>query len=343
VIRIGVVGVGYWGPNLVRTLNEIDGAEVVRVADLRSGRREFIDKRFPGVETTPRSEDVLLGDDIDAVFIASPPETHCDLAIAALQAGKHVFVEKPMATRIGDAERMAAVAEERGRKLAVGHLFLYHPAIVTVKNLLQQGELGDIYFISSTRANLGPPNAKADVVWDLAPHDISIVLHLMGERPAEITARGASFTNSNLIETAYVNLQFPSGRMAQVNVSWLTPNKTRRLEVVCNSKTVIYDDMQPVHKVQVFDAGVDNRKKAADGDAMALGYGPGSMWCPAIPACEPLRAECEDFLRCVENGGEPLSSGREAVETVRVLQAASELIRAGSLRQTLTLNGKETR
>jgi predicted dehydrogenase len=324
-------------------LSGIDGAEVVRVADLRPGRREFIEKRFPGLETTPRSEDVVLGDDIDAVFIASPPETHCDLAIAALQAGKHVFVEKPMATRVADAERMAAVAEECGRKLAVGHLFLYHPAIVTVRNLLQRGELGDIYFLSSTRANLGPPNAKADVLWDLAPHDISIVLHLIGERPSAVTARGASFTNPNLIETAYVNLQFPSGRMAQINVSWLTSNKTRRLEVVCSGKTVVYDDMQPIHKVQVFDAGVDNRRKAGDGDAMALGYGPGSAWCPAIPACEPLRAECEDFLRCVESGGEPLSSGRQALETVRVLEAASESIRAASVCQSLAANEKETR
>lgn len=335
MIRIGVVGVGYWGPNLVRTLNEIQGVEIVRVADLRSGRREFIETRFPGLKTTPRSDDVVLGDDIDAVFIASPPETHCGLAIAALQAGKHVFVEKPMATRAVDAERLSAVAHECGRKLAVGHLFLYHPAVVTVRNLLQSGELGEIYFVSSTRANLGPPNAKVDVLWDLAPHDVSIVLDLIGERPVAVTARGASFSDPSLIETAYVNLQFPSGRMAQINVSWLTPSKTRRLELVCSRKTVVYDDMQPVHKVQVFDAGVDNRRKASDVDAIALGYGPGSMWCPAIPTCEPLRAECEDFLRCVESGGDPLSSGRQALETVRVLEAASESIRAARPLQCL--------
>ncbi len=330
---MGVVGVGYWGPNLVRTLREIDGAEVVRVADLRPGRREFIEKRFPGIATTPHPKDVILGDDIDAVFIASPPETHCDLAITALQAGKHVFVEKPMATRVADAERMAAIAEACGRTLAVGHLFLYHPAVVTLRKLLEKGDLGSVYFLSSTRANLGPPNPVADVLWDLAPHDVSIVLHLIGERPETVVARGASFTNPNVIETAYLNLKFPSGRMAQINVSWLTPNKTRRLELVCSDKTVVYDDMQPIHKVQVFDSGVDNRTRTADNDAAALGYGPGSVWCPAIPAGEPLHAECEDFLRCVETGDEPLSSGRQALETVRVLEAASASIRAASPRQ----------
>lgn len=324
MVRTGVIGIGYWGPNLVRTLNEIEGAELVRVADLRPGRREFIEKRFPGVQTTAEANDILTDPSIDAVFIATPPDTHHEVAMKALRAGKHVFVEKPLTTQVSQAEEVVALAERTNTKLVVGHLFLYHPAVVKLRNLLDSGELGDIYFLSSTRSNLGPPNTRIDVLWDLAPHDLSILLYLMGESPCEIVARGASFTTPGFVETAYVNMRFPSGRMAQVNVSWLTPNKTRLLQMVCSRKTVIYDDMQPVQKVQVFDAGQDSRVNASEKDAAALGYGPGSIWVPPLRSYEPLRAECEDFLNCIVSGNEPVSTGRRALEVVRVLEAASE-------------------
>jgi predicted dehydrogenase len=327
MIRIGVIGVGYWGPNLVRTLREVDGAQVVSVADVRPGRREFIEKRFPEVLTTPDASAVIADSSLDAVFISSPPETHCELALAAIRAGKHVFVEKPLATNVADASRMVEETERAGRTLAVGHLFLYHPAIMMIRKMIDEGEMGEVYFLSSTRANLGPPNARVNVLWDLAPHDVSIVLHLMKETPASVTARGASFTAAKLIETAYVNLEFPSGRMAQINVSWLTPNKTRRLEVVCSNKAAIYDEMHPAQKLQFFEAGVDNRVNASEKDAHALGYGPGSVWSPALASIEPLRAECEDFIHCIATGGTPLSDGMQGLETVRVLQAASESIR----------------
>lgn len=330
MVRVGVIGAGYWGPNLVRTLGDIDGAQVVLVADHRQGRREFIEKKFPGVATTA-TPDVLFSDTrIDAVFIASPPETHCRLALLALEAHKHVFVEKPMATKSADAEAMVSAAMRVNRTLAVGHLFLYHPAVAAIRKMLVGGVLGQAHFLTSTRCNLGPPNATTDVLWDLAPHDISIVLHLFGETPSTVHARGASFTDSGLTEAAYVTLEFPSGRIAQINVGWLTPNKTRRLELVCSDKTVLYDDMQPVQKVQVFDAGVDNRRSMKDDDVAGLAYGPGTVWSPALPNCEPLRAECEDFVRSITSGCEPLNSGTTALETVRVLDAATASIRASS-------------
>lgn len=259
MVRVGVIGVGYWGPNLVRTLNEFEDAELVRVADLRAGRREFIQKRLPAVQTTGEIGDIISDSSIDAVFIATPPETHFTIATQALNSGKHVFVEKPLTTRTSDAEQLVALACRLGRKLAVGHLFLYHPAVVLMSELLEQGTLGDLYCVSSTRANLGPPNTRIDVLWDLAPHDISIILRLMDESPVEVVARGAWFTKPGYVETAYVNMAFASGRMAQVNVSWLTPNKTRLLHMACSNRSIVFDDMQPIQKIQVFDAGEDNR------------------------------------------------------------------------------------
>ncbi len=326
-MRVGLIGAGYWGPNILRVLREIDGVEVACVADARPGRREFVERKFPGLRTVSNEKDVFSRDDIDAVFIATPAETHRDLAIQALKAGKHVFVEKPLATRVCDAEEMNAAAEAAGRTLAVGHLFLFHPAVAQLKQLLDTGKMGDIYFMSSSRKNLGPPNAAVDVLWDLAPHDISIVLHLMDEVPCSVIARGAAFSSHGLTETAYVNLDFPSGRMAQINVSWLTPNKVRSLEVVCSNRTALFNDMEPVYKLKVFEQGVDNRKNLDPGSSVSLGYGPGGVSMPALPTYEPLRAECEHFFDCIHSSREPINSGRRALATVAVLQAATESIR----------------
>jgi predicted dehydrogenase len=323
LIRVGVIGVGYWGPNLVRTLSEMDGVEVARAADLRPGRREFIARRFPQVTTTAEINDVLHDESISAVFIATPPATHRDVAIAALDAGKHVFIEKPLATVVHEAEEIVASAKAKHLKVAVGHLFLYHPAVIKIRELLTTGELGDFFFLASTRCNPGPPQTKVDVLWDLAPHDVAIALHLVGETPVEVTARGARFTNAQFTETAYVNLGFPSGRMAQINVSWLTPNKTRNLQLVCSKKTVVYDDMEMVEKVRVFDAGQDNRVNSKESASGPLSYGPGSIVAPAIASTEPLRLECEDFVRSIRDNSEPVSNGQCGLEVVRVLDAAS--------------------
>lgn len=335
MLRAGVIGVGYWGPNLVRTLNEIEGVELVKVADLRPGRREFIESRFPKITTTADTSEVISDPAIDAVFIATPPSTHYAFAVAALRAGKHVLVEKPLTTNVSQAEEIVRLAMRAERKLAVGHLFLYHPAVAMLRDLLDRRELGDVYFLSSTRANVGPPNTKVDVVWDLGPHDVSIVLHLMNETPCEVLARGACFTNEEFCETACLTLRFPSGRLAQVNLSWLTPNKTRLLQMICSRKTVVYDDMQMVQKVQVFDSGQDSRVAANDKDAALLSYGPGSIWVPPLRGGEPLRLECEDFMSSILENREPVSSGRRALEVVRVLEAASHsILRTGACTTT---------
>jgi predicted dehydrogenase len=327
MIRVGVIGCGYWGPNLVRVFNEIEGAEVVSVSDLRVGRREFIKKRFPLVDTTASFEEVINDSSIEAVVIATPPETHYSIAQEALRAGKHILVEKPLALTSVDAERIVETATRLGKSVAVGHLFLYAPPIIAIRTLLQQGELGEIYYVSSTRSNLGPPNTRTDVLWDLAPHDISIVLDLMGEPPEALEAQGGWFTNRDLAEAVFLTMHFSGGRLAHVHVSWLTPNKTRLFQLVCSRRVVVYDDMQPIQKVQVFDSGMDNRVGCGDGDSKHLSYGAGSIFIPALPNDEPLRFECEDFLRSIRDGIPAYSSGERGLEVVRVLEMASDVLR----------------
>ena len=329
MIRIGMIGCGYWGPNLVRTFSEMEGVKVVQVSDLRPGRREFIAQRYPGIHTTADAKDVLADASIDAVVIATPPDTHCSLALEALEQGKHILVEKPLATSPVDAERIVELAARRQRTLLVGHLFLYSPAIVQINSLLQQGELGSIYCISSVRCNLGPPNTQIDVLWDLAPHDISMILHLMNESPVEVKADGACFTNNGLAETVFVNLRFGDGRIAHIHVSWLTPARTRVMQVIGSKRVVIYDDMQPTQKVQVYDPGIDNRVNTSDKDSVKLGFAPGGIWIPPLKNYEPLRAECEDFISSIHTGKPPLSDGIRALEVVRVLEAASNALRGG--------------
>jgi predicted dehydrogenase len=329
VIRIGIIGCGYWGPNLVRTFSELEGCSVVRVSDLRPGRLEFIERRYPGIQKTARAEDVLSDGSIDAVVIATPPETHSALALEALNRGKHILVEKPLATSTADAERIVQLATRTKRTLLVGHLFLYAPAVVQIHSLIESGEVGAVYCISSTRCNLGPPNAKVDVLWDLAPHDISMILHFMGDAPVEVKAHGASFTNGRLAETVFVNLRFGDGRIAQVHVSWLTPAKARIMQLICSKRVVIYDDMQSVQKVQVYDPGIDNRVDAGDGHSGPLGFSTGGIWIPPVPSYEPLRAECQDFISSINTGNAPLRDGGSALEVVRVLEAASESLREG--------------
>ena len=329
MVRLGIIGCGYWGPNLVRTFSEIEGVELVRVSDLRSGRRQFIAQRYPSLQTAADATDVLSDASIDAVIIATPPDTHCALALEALNRGKHVLVEKPLATNTADAGRIVELAARKQRTLMVGHLFLYAPAVMQINSLLREGELGAIYCISSMRCNLGPPNTQVDVLWDLAPHDISMILHLMDDAPSEVNAYGASFTNTRFAETVFITLRFADGRIAHIHVSWLTPAKTRLMQIIGSKRVVVYDDMQPVQKVQVFDPGIDNRVNASDKDSTALGFAPGGIWIPPLKSYQPLRAECDDFVTSIRTGRQPLSNGPKALEVVRVLEAASRSLLQG--------------
>ena len=300
--------------------------QVVRVSDLRPGRREYIQKLYPLLETTALADDIFVDPHIDAIVIATPPSTHFSLAKRALLEGKHVLIEKPLATNSADGQQIVELASQLGKSVAVGHLFLYAPAVTAIRSLVKSQELGRTYYLSSSRCNLGPPNAQTDVLWDLAPHDISIALDLMGEPPETIEAQGGWFTSSVIPETAFLTLRFSGGRMAHIHVSWLMPNKIRRLQLVCSNGVVSYDDMQLSQKVQVFGVGADNRAGARDDDSIQLGYGAGNSWFLDLQNYEPLRAECEDFIRSIGDGTPPYSNGARALEVVRVLERASQIL-----------------
>lgn len=325
MVRVGIVGCGYWGPNLIRTFAELEDVQVARVSDLRQERLNFIARRYPGIEGTREAMDVVRDPTIDAVVLATPPHTHYELAVSALRAGKHVMVEKPLTTATEEGEKLVAAADRLQRALLVGHVFLYSPAVVRIRSLLAEEKLGSVYYISAVRTNVGPPAAQIDALWDLAPHDISIVLNFMKESPEEIFAYGASFTTSKVVETAFLLLRFGDGRLAHIHVGWLTPNKTRLTRMICSQGEVVYDDLQPVQKVQVHSPAIDNRTQANAAGA-SLSYSSGGIWSPPLDSFEPLRAECQDFIHSVRTGQRPLSDGRSGLEVVRVLERASHCL-----------------
>lgn len=327
-VRVGVIGCGYWGPNLVRTLAGMEDVQLARISDIRPGRLDFIAKRYPDIVGSCDAMTVISDPSIDAVVIATPPRTHHKLAIAALRAGKHVMVEKPLATSVEEGRQMVLVAAESRRILAVGHLFLYAPAVTRIRSLFDEGRLGEIYYISAVRTNVGPPDAQVDALWDLAPHDISVILNLMKGVPEEVIAYGASFTNRNFAEAVFVTLRFGDGRIAQIHVGWLTSNKTRLMRIVCSQAEVVYDEMHPVDKVQVHKPSIDNRLQAGATDA-TLSYRSGGVWCPALDSCEPLQAECQDFVDSILQGRRPISDGEGGLSVVHVLELAAKCLQNG--------------
>lgn len=317
-VRIAVVGLGYWGPNLVRVLHELECAEVVLVCDLDETAITKIAHRFPALRRTTRFDEAL-SDDVDAVAIATPVPTHYELALAALEAGKHVFVEKPMAGSSNEAEKLVNVAEDRGLTLMPGHTFLYSPPVNAVRELIVSGELGDIYFISTSRVNLGLHQPDASVIWDLGPHDFSILRYWLGESPVSVSAMTRCCVMPDVPDVAFVNLQYASGAIAHVELSWLAPSKLRRTAVVGSRKMVVYDDMSS-EPVRVFDSGVSLPDPATFGE-YKLSYRTGDIVSPAISPSEPLMLELADFCASVASGADPRSSARLGLDVVKVIEA----------------------
>ncbi len=326
-VGIAAVGCGYWGPNVIRNLAELPGFDLRRVCDLDAARLNAITARYPSVQPTTDLAQVLADPGIEAVYLATPVSTHYELLKRALLAGKHVLVEKPIATTVEQAEELADLARTRALTLMVGHTFVFSPPVRKVKELIDSGVIGEIYYIETTRVNLGLFQKDVSVVWDLAPHDLSILLYWLGEVPVSVSARGRSFHGETLEDVAFLTLEFPSQVLAQLQVSWLAPSKLRRTSVVGRRKMVIYDDLEPVEKVKVFDRGVD-RQPNSYGE-FQLTYRSGDILSPRLDTNEPLRLECAHFLECIETGREPDTSARSAADVVRVIQAAERSLRAG--------------
>ncbi len=321
MIKVGLIGLGYWGPNLARVLNQTTRCEFVACCDMDSARLERIKRAYPRLRAFQKAED-LLDSDIEAVAIATPISTHYGLARQALHAGKHVFVEKPLADSSARALELAELAQVTGRTLMTGHTFVYSPPVVKVKELIESGSLGDLRYLSFSRVNLGLYQKDVDVVWDLAVHDISILLYWLGESPVDACSFGRSCVQTAKRDIAYLWFQFASGLIASVEVSWLSPQKLRRTCVVGSRRMVVYDDTDPNEKVKIYDRGVVVRPPETFGE-FQLTYRLGDIVSPNLTNTEPLMIEIEHFIECIETGCTPRTSGKFGAEVVAAIEMAN--------------------
>ena len=324
MIRIGVIGCGYWGPNLIRNFWEIPQAQVASVCDLMPERLKEIQRRYPGIKVTQNHRDLLGDADLDALVIATPVGTHFPLALQALRAGKHVLVEKPLASTVSQAHQLIAEAERRRRILMVGHTFVYHDAVRQIKKLVVSGQLGDIHYYDSVRVNLGIFQHDVNVLWDLAVHDLSIMDYVLPEKPTAVLATGVSHISGKPENIAYLTCFFESSLIAHIHVNWLAPVKVRSTLICGDRKMIVYDDLEPSEKIKVYDRGITIENAPEGRYEMLVGYRVGDMWAPKLEMVEALRTEVLHFVRCIEKGERPISDGEAGLRVVQILEAASK-------------------
>jgi len=323
-----VLGFGYWAQNGVRVIKESPDSELVVVCDLDASRLEPVHRRYPGTVTTSDPAAVFDDASIDAVYIATPPATHASLAEAALRAGKHVLVEKPFTTESASALRLADLAVELDRTLMVGHTFLYSPPVVKVHDLIAAGEIGEIFYVESQRVNLGRYQ-DSGVLWDLGPHDLSMLTYWLGEVPTEVHARGGSFVSPGREDVVFLTLGYPSGAIAQCQFSWLSPTRLRRTTVSGSRRMVVYDDTLGAEAIRIYESGVDRVNQPETFGEFQLTYRSGDITIPRLPSTEPLRAQWEHFLECVRTGAAPRTGARHGVAIISILEAADRALRSG--------------
>jgi predicted dehydrogenase len=331
MIKIGVIGCGYWGPKLARNFNDLPNADLAMISDLREDRLAEIKTLYPSTVVTRNYKD-LLQSDIDAIVIATPVNTHYPLAKEALLSGKHVLVEKPIASHSDHAKDLIEIANAHHLVLMVGHTFEYNPAVEAVRSIIQSGELGKVYYLNSLRVNLGLLQPDINVMWDLAPHDISIIRFILGEDPIKVSARGAVFINKiqNLHEVAYINMHFPNGVMANLQLSWLDPVKQRTLTVVGSKKMLVYDDIAE-NKVVIFDKGVEVPPYSITEEEFRASYRHGEEMAYPFTWQEPLRAECDHFIQCIQTGATPRSDGVDGLKVLKILETAQRSLFNGGV------------
>lgn len=330
MIGVGVLGVGWWGPNIVRSLLSLPDCCLVRVCDAKPARLRYILERFPQLEVTSDYEDLLRDPRLDAIFVVTPIHTHHDFALRALESGRHVFVEKPMAATVAEAREMVDVAEAHGKVLATGHLFVYHPAIVRLQEEISSHALGELCYMHSERVNLGPPAAQVDVVWDLGVHDVAIALFLAGRPPVEVVAFGGRYARPSLLDMALLVLRYSDGQISHHHVSWLSPNKVRRFVAAGTTGSGAFDGMKEPRALTLFGQGYDSRIGAREDQVIEFAYGTGEVVVPDLPADEPLRVECQHFLECIEQGRRPRADGHAGLQVVQILEAAERSVAQGS-------------
>ncbi len=324
MINIGVIGFGYWGPNLVRNFSERDDCRVVAVCDQRTSRLDACRRRYPGVALCRDQEEFYASGHMDAVVIATPVSSHFSLAMEAFKRGKHVLVEKPLAFTAEQGLRMVREAQERGLVLMVDHTFIYTGAVRKIHELVTSGELGHIFYYDSTRVNLGLFQHDVNVLWDLAVHDLSILHHVIGARPAAVSATGSSHVAGRPEDTGYLTIYFEDNLIAHINVNWLAPVKIRSTLIGGSNKMVVYDDLEPSEKLKVFDRGIEVNNDPEQIYQLLIEYRMGDMWAPKLDTTEALAREAEHFLECISQGSEPQTSGQDGLRIVQILEAANQ-------------------
>ena len=334
MIRVGLIGYGYWGPNLARNFAEAPGMQIVAVADLKEQRLGVIERRHPGIEVTTDVDAVINDPGIDAIAIATPVSTHFPLAMAALRAGKHVLIEKPMTSCSEDALRLIEEAGRRGRVLMVDHTFVYTGAVRKIRELIEQGSLGEIYYYDSTRVNLGLFQQDVDVIWDLAVHDVAIMDYILPGQPIEVSATGVGHVNGASENLAYVTAFYNNSLIAHLNVNWLSPVKVRRTLIGGSRQMIVYDDIETSEKVKVYDKGIDVQNGNGSGNGaearykLLVSYRSGDMYAPRIDGTEALGRVVQHFGDCISNGQTPLTDGHCGLRVVSVLEAATRSMKA---------------
>jgi len=318
-LRFGVIGWGYWGPKMARNLDALAQATVTMVADLEDYRLASLKISHPWIKTTTRAQDVF-GSDLDGVVIATPVRTHYRLAKEALLSGKHVLVEKPLTASLAQAQELVTLAQAQGRILMVGHTFEYNPAVNELRKLVQNGDLGKIYCVETERVNLGLFRSDTNVIWDLAPHDLSILLYVLGKKPQQIKVQAHTHLQPHIHDIAHLDLGFADGLSAHIHVSWLHPCKIRRVTVIGDARMVVYDDTNPAEMIKIYNKGADVHADPG------VSYRNGEITIPYIEWVEPLHLECEDFARAIRTGSPPRAHGGVGLEVVRILAKAQEVL-----------------
>ncbi|HXG46489.1 MAG TPA: Gfo/Idh/MocA family oxidoreductase [Methylomirabilota bacterium] len=328
-IKIGVVGCGYWGPNLIRNFRTLPDCDLSLICDASTKRLQHMHSLYPEVEGCTDFNHLVNGAGLDAVVIATPVHTHYKMAKASLEAGKHTFIEKPMASTSAQCEELIQIAKAKGLVLMVGHTFLYSAPVRKIKELVDAGDIGELRYISSRRLNLGLFQKDINVAWDLAPHDISIILHIMGDVPRSVNCWGKAHVTPEIEDISVMGLDFPNQRCAIIQSSWLDPRKVREMTIVGSRRMIVYDDIETLEKVKIFDARVDRPPHYDTFAEFHYSYHYGDIYVPYIKQEEPLKVECQHFLDCIIQGKKPLTSGERGYQLVRILEASSESIRRG--------------
>jgi predicted dehydrogenase len=329
LINVAVAGCGYWGPNLIRNLISLPECRVKWVCDIDRNRVSHMKHMFPGVETTPDFEVLVNDPEIDAVMVATPVHLHHEMAKKSLLAGKHTLIEKPMAPSATQCQELIELAEKNRRTLMVGHTFIYSSPVRRIKEIIDCGDIGTVQYISSRRLNLGLFQKDINVTWDLAPHDISIILYLLGKVPVSVNCQGKANVNKGIEDVTNMSLDFAGGGFATIHSSWLDPNKVREMVIVGSKRMIVYNDNEPLEKIKIYDKRVETPPHYDTFAEFHYSYHYGDMYAPYIKQTEPLKVECQHFLDCIRTGARPLTSGVEGLQVVQILEASTRSLKNG--------------